>query len=39
MLITCKQNLGAAPWRRKFSRLNVSFIVGFTFVMVHPWNV
>ena len=26
MLTTCKQNLGVAPWRRKFSRLNVLFI-------------
>ena len=34
MLTTCKQNLGVAPWRRKFSRLNVLFIVMFTFVMV-----
>jgi hypothetical protein len=26
MLTTCKQNLGVAPWRRIFSRLNVLFI-------------
>ena len=26
MLTTCKQNLGVAPWRRKFSRLNFCLV-------------
>jgi hypothetical protein len=39
MLTTCKQNLDVAPWRWKFSRDNVLFIVMFTFVMVQSWNI
>jgi hypothetical protein len=39
MLTICEQNLGVTPLRRKFSRLNVLFIVMFTFAMVQPWDI
>jgi hypothetical protein len=38
MLTTCKQNLGVAPWRQKFSRLNI-LNCDVHRVIVQPWKI
>jgi hypothetical protein len=42
MLTTCKQNLGLAPWRQMFSRLNVCLLwcsSRYGTAMEQPWNI